>query len=320
MPPARPARAETAAIAAGRGRSSSSPVRRGWGRLREHPRGAAGSRDGEQRPAGRAGEPGVEGPLEAADADRRSGAKPLRARAASSSSSAMPTSPVTSIAALPSGCSRASAGPSASGDAVAGEDRRAGGQLGLALQALAATQAREDEARVPGDAAVLEKRARGRPRPSRRRPWWRRSPPARIAAPSAEGDLPANRLEGAQRRDLLRVAIGGDEVFDVDRLLRGALSSRYIASKSSRAQASAKRPAASFFGRSGRPGHRADHEGDHRDQGEGKRAGDERAVARPGGRWLCVKGSSLSGHVTILDWGIVAFTLASGRSGGIGRG
>ena len=105
--------------------------------------------------------------------------KPWRSSAGRSSSSAVPTSPVTSIAELPSGCSRASASPSASGRAVGGEDRRPRRQLDLVLEVLVAAQAGEDEARVPGDAAVLVGERRGRPRPGRRRPSGRRSRPGR---------------------------------------------------------------------------------------------------------------------------------------------
>ena len=82
-----------------------------------------------------------------------SAAKPWRASFATWLSVASPTSPVTSIAALPSGCSRSLGRAFGQRRAVGGEDRRPRRQFDLAFQVLAFAQAREDEAGVPGDAA-----------------------------------------------------------------------------------------------------------------------------------------------------------------------
>ena len=114
MPPDRPASAETAET----WRAGSIVVFTGapafgsdWARMRaELPEPATASSEPPGLPASRALN-ACSRPLTPTGV---SGAKPWRARAGRSAASAIPTSPVTSIAALPRGCTRASAGPSAS--------------------------------------------------------------------------------------------------------------------------------------------------------------------------------------------------------------
>ena len=82
-----------------------------------------------------------------------SGGKPCAARFGSSSSGASPISPVTSIAAVPSGCSRSVAGPSASGVPSAARIGARGASSVSRFQLLAAAQAGEDEVGRPVDPA-----------------------------------------------------------------------------------------------------------------------------------------------------------------------
>ena len=116
-----------------RGRSSSSPARRAsacpWrGSRAEPPSSGTASSEPPGLPARRALK-ACSRPLTPTGV---SAEKPCRASAGRSSSSAVPTSPVTSIAALPSGCSRASASPFGQRRAVGGEDRGPGRQFDFA--------------------------------------------------------------------------------------------------------------------------------------------------------------------------------------------
>ena len=139
--------------------------------------------------------------------------------------------------------------------AVGGEDRRPRRQLDLVFEVLAAAQAGEDEARVPGDAAFVEGQVELGLRPCRRRPCAAAIGTGTTVVPFLD-DRVLGRVgfERAQRRDLLGFAVGDDEVVELD--LRAArpgsapCTSRRIRRRS---QASAKRSAASFSGEPGAP-------------------------------------------------------------------
>jgi hypothetical protein len=107
------------------------------------------------------------------------------------------------------------------GVSVGGEDRRPRRQFDLAFQVLAAAQAGEDEARVPVDAAVrvgqldlvLEASESDRGDGDRDR--------YRGLAVVRGGVVRGARIERAQRRHLLGIAVGDREIVDVDRRFRG---------------------------------------------------------------------------------------------------
>ncbi len=156
-----------------------------------------------REPPGLPGKASVEGLLEAADA--RPGVpigKPCLASFGRSSSAASPISPVTSIAALPSGCSRSSAGPSASGVPSRARIAARGARSTRFSRCSPLSQAGEDQARVPGYAAIGVGHVE-------------------LGADVAEGDRPGF---DRYRHDRLPVSVNGIlRRVDVDRAQRGDL-------------------------------------------------------------------------------------------------